>query len=79
MKSVEFVDVDARPVNGLALIDGQGRVWRTFSRPWWDIASWLWWWLTPGDKCWVQVRRADESKVRVRAAMLATNHVRVGK
>lgn len=76
--TIEFVGDDGQTVNGIALIDRDGRVWRTFARPWWDIASWLWWWLSPGEKKWVVVRRVDRTKVRVRAVRLARKHVRVG-
>lgn len=74
---IEIVDVVAFEVDGLALLDSHGAVWRTFARPWWDISSWLWWWLTPGRKQWVQLRR-PEGKVRIRAVRLSSRHVRIG-
>ena len=78
-RTIEFVGDDGQPVNGIALIEANGQVWRTFARPWWDLASWFWWWLTPGKRKWVQVRRVDDSKVRVRAVLLARKHIRVGR
>ena len=76
--TIEFVGDDGQSMDGVALIDTEDRVWRTFARPWWDIASWFWWWLAPGRKVWVVLRRADASKVRVRAVLLARRHVRIG-
>jgi hypothetical protein len=76
---IEFVSSNAKSTNALALIDAQGAVWYTFARPWWDIASWLWWVLTPGRKQWVIVRKDDNRKIRVRAVRLTGTHVRIGK
>jgi hypothetical protein len=77
--SIEIVDTQTYgAVDALALIDGQGRVWRTFVRPWWDIASWLWWWLFPGDKKLVQVRQEGGKRTRIRAVKIADKHVRIG-
>jgi hypothetical protein len=76
---IEVVDTQAYNVDALALIDIEGGVWRTFARPWWHLASWLWWFLFPGDKKMVQVRQEGGKKVRIRAVRVATKHVRVGK
>lgn len=77
--TIEFIGDDGQAVDGIALIEINGQVWRTFARPWWDLSSLLWWWLMPGQKKWVQLRRADKSKVRVRAILLARKHVRLGE
>jgi hypothetical protein len=77
MNQVEFVDMDGMPVHGLALLGAGGDIWVTFYRPWWDVASWLWYWLSPGKKAWTQVRKADNGKVCVRAVRVAKKHIRV--
>lgn len=76
--AIELIETQAIHVDGFALVDAKGAVWRTFARPWWDIASWLWWWLSPGEKKWVQVRKDDGQKVRIRAVKLSGRHIRVG-
>jgi hypothetical protein len=76
---IEFVQSEALGQNALALIDAEGAVWYTFARPWWDIASWLWWFLTPGEKKWVFVRKVGNTKVRIQAVKLTKTHVKVHK
>lgn len=76
---IEFVQSESLGENALALIDKEGAVWYTFSRPWWDLASWLWWFLTPGRKKWVVARKVGNVKVRIRAVKLTKKHVRVHK
>lgn len=76
--SVEIVGTHAHHANGLVFIAPDRSVWRTFRRPWWDIASWAWWWLSPGPKKWLVVRR-DDVKVRVRAVRLAPDHIMIGQ
>src|SRR4051812_18989182 len=77
-EQIEIVESQAFAVDGLAIMDKTGAVWRTHSRPWWDVASWLWWFLSPGDKKWVQVRQAT-GKVRIRAVCVAKTTVQMGK
>lgn len=79
MTTIEIVDSESRSQNGLALIEVSGAVWYTFSRPWWDISSWFWWWLTPGQKKWVFVRKASGQRVRIRAVKLTDKHIRLGR
>lgn len=76
--SIEIVEAQAHHVHRIAAIDASGAVWPTFSRPWWDIASWAWWLLMPGPKKWIQIRQASGRKVRVRAVRLAKSHIRIG-
>lgn len=76
--SVEIVDSRSFGVDGLALIERSGSVWRTFSRPWWDLSSWLWWWLMPGVKKFVLLRKSNGRKVRVRAVRVSKRHVYIG-
>lgn len=76
---IEIVARASHDVDGLALIDARDQVWRTFARPWWDVASWLWFWLAPGARRWVLVRDASGKRVRVRAFRVAKRHVRIGR
>lgn len=73
---IEIVHTDAWHVHGLVLIK-DGAAWWTFARPWWDLASWLWWALTPGRKQWVMIRSQGKC-VRVRSVRLAPSTLRVG-
>lgn len=74
---VEVVEIDATDTTGLALLDKSGQVWLTFARPWWDISSWLWWWLTPGRSAFVLLRKST-GRVRVRAKQVAKRQVQIG-
>lgn len=78
MNRVEIIESRAYEVHGTVLIEPNDSVWYTFCRPWWDIASWLWWWLMPGQKKWVVVRRETGKRVRVPAVRIAKTHVRIG-
>jgi hypothetical protein len=75
--SVDIVEVRSAKAHRLTLIDKEGRVWLTFSRPWWDIASWFWWFLSPGAKRWIILRR-EGKKTRVRAMKMSDASYRIG-
>jgi hypothetical protein len=75
--NVEIIEIDGSDHTGTALHDASGQVWLTFARPWWDVASWLWWWLVPGPRRWVVLRKASGGKVRIRACRIATKLVRI--
>jgi hypothetical protein len=74
---VEIVEIDANDTNGVAMLDASGQVWLTFARPWWDISSWLWWWLTPGRSAFALLRKPT-GRVRVRVKRVATTQIRIG-
>jgi len=76
--NIEIVDQRGYHLHGLVLIDAEDNVWWTFCRPWWDLAAVFWWWLQAGEKKWVQLRRKNGKKVRVRAVCLAKGYVRIG-
>jgi hypothetical protein len=73
----EIVHTEGKQTDGLVFLDPKGGVWLTFLRPWWDLASWLWWVLSPGPKRWLVVTH-DKKKVRVRAVQVAPSHIRMG-
>lgn len=77
MSDIKILQTQQHHVDGIALVDAEGAVWRTFSRPWWDIASWLWWALMPGQRALVQLRCAT-GLVRVRAVRISGTCVRIG-
>jgi hypothetical protein len=76
---VIIVELDASDCTGIAMTDSDGRIWVTFSRPWWDIASWLWFWLMPGETKWVMLKKRSGTFVRIRAKQIASQLVRVGR
>lgn len=54
--------------HGIMFIDKEGFLWLTFSRPWWDLSEWLWYWLCSGTKALVALKRessTDEEIVRM--------------
>lgn len=75
---VELIETEAFDKDGLALIDKNGSVWRTHARPWWDLASHIWWWLMPGEKKWVLLRSKTGERVRIFAKKVAEKHVKIG-
>jgi hypothetical protein len=77
MGQLELVEMNAYPVHGMAVLFGQ-EVWLTFSRPWWDFASWFWYWLAPGKRKWLLVRK-DGQRVRVRAVRVSKRIITVGE
>ena len=76
--TVEIIHTDAMRVHGLAIMTGD-EVWLTFGHPWWNLQAWLWYWLTPGKKAWVQVNTRKNGRIRVRAVRLAKSHIRAGE
>ncbi len=62
--------------SSIALVDISGAVWITFSAPWWDISSWIWYLLCPGEKRIVMLRKGS-GNVRVRAVMIADRHIEI--
>lgn len=76
--SVEIVERRALREHRTVLLDQHEHVWLTFARPWWDLASWFWFWLSPGTKKWMVVRCASGKKVRIRAIRISRKVVRMG-
>lgn len=77
MPEMKVIKVDARDQHGTALIASDESVWVTVAPPWWDAASWLWWWLCPYDrKAWV-ILRTDSGHFRSRAIRVAHRHARI--
>jgi len=57
------------------LIRGDGTVWLLIALNWWDIATVLWWFLTPSDKrSKVRIRLEGDMSVRCHAIRVARKH-----
>lgn len=76
---IEIVERQSHEMDGLGLLDISGAVWLTFSRPWWDLSAWFWWWLTNGPKKWIFLRSPGGNRIRIQAVCLSTRHVRLGR
>jgi hypothetical protein len=75
----QIVYVQAFPQHGLAVVFPDDSVWVTVAVRWWDLATQLWWWLSPADKKgWLILTTADGNKVRSRAIRIATRHLHIG-
>jgi hypothetical protein len=70
------IDLSSLPVT--AMIAGDDSVWVAMRPRWWDLATWLWWWLTPSErKARVQLLRDDGVSVRCYAVCLSKRHIRI--
>ena len=76
--SVDIVEARAFAVNGTVLVDKEGQVWLTFAARWSDVGAWVRWWLTPGTKKWVLIKK-NERKYRIRAVRLSKAVVYLGR
>lgn len=78
MSKVEVVEMRAYEMHGMVIIRHDDSSWYTFCRPWWDLSSWLWWWLMPGEKGQVVLTHSSGKKVRMPAVRLSKSHLRLG-
>lgn len=70
------------PAYGTALIADDDSVWIAVRARWWDLATWIWWWLSPFDRKAIVVLRVGDgiggiTKVRARAVRVSKRYVRV--
>lgn len=80
MSTMSVVELDARTAHETALVAKDGTVWVAVSPAWWDIATWLWWWLCPmSKKAWVTIRTNDDRRLRSRAVRVAKSYVLLGQ
>jgi hypothetical protein len=76
--SVKEIELDIEAVSDLALIASDDSVWLVVMMRWWDIATWLWWFLHPADKrARLKLTMKDERIVSVKAVRVATRHARL--
>lgn len=76
MTTLDVVELDARTSHETALIRKDGTVWVAVAPQWWDLATWLWWWLCPlSKKAWVTIKTGDGRFIRSRAVRVAKAYV----
>jgi hypothetical protein len=79
MTTMSVVELDARTAHETALVAKDGTVWIAIAPAWWDLATWLWWWLCPlSKKAWVTVTTGDRRRLRSRAVRVAKGYVIIG-
>lgn len=78
MSEATIIKVDASEQVGTALIASDGAIWLPVAPRLWDLATWLWWWLAPRERC-ARVRLIDNhgNVIHTRAVRLAKRHVYV--
>lgn len=78
MAALKQIEVDVEEARDLALIGSDDSVWVAVTHRWWDLATILWWWLLPSDRrAVIKLTVAGGRSVRIRAARMASRHVRV--
>lgn len=76
MIDMTVVELDAKTSHETALVRKDGTVWIAIAPAWWDLATWLWWWLCPlSKKAWVTIKTNDNRRIRSRAVRVAKNYV----
>jgi hypothetical protein len=78
MAGVKSVELKLEGLVDLALVGGDDSVWLVVPLRWWDLATWVWWFMCPADrKAKVALTLMDGKKVNVKAVRVAVKHVRV--
>lgn len=76
--SVNLVPIGDRRAHEVAFIAADDSVWVGVSLEWWDIASWIWWWLAPGDrKAWIIAKDSAGRSIRVRGVRMSRRYVHI--
>ncbi len=81
MSVVKRISLEREDLGQIAFVDRKDHVWISV-RPirWWDLASLIWWWLTPSDKkSSLTLTLEDGSSVKVHAVRVASKFFRIGK
>ncbi len=79
MPDLSVIELDARSAHETALVAKDGTVWVAISPAWWDLATWLWWWLCPLHKrSFVTITTNDRRRIRSRAVRVAKSYVLMG-
>lgn len=77
-EKVKSIELEIEAVTDLAFIASDDSVWLAVSARWWDLATWIWWWLHPADKrARFTLTLKDERRISVKAIRIATRHARV--
>ena len=78
MAALKQIEMHLDGATDLALISADNAVWLVVPLRWWDLATLLWWFLTPIDKkAKAKLTLGDGMKVQVRLVRVATKHARV--
>lgn len=79
MAGLKSISLDIQGARDLALINSSNdSVWLIVSLRWYDLASWLWYFLTPADRrAKVKLTLKDEGTVSCFAIRVASRHARV--
>ena len=79
MMDFTVIELDARTAHETAIIRKDGSVYIAISPAWWDLATWVWWWLCPlSKKTWITLTTNDERRIRSRAVRVAKSYVLLG-
>lgn len=74
----KIIQASAVGAHSTALVAADDSVWVSLSPRWWDLASWLWWWLCPSDRrAWVILTNGQGVRIRTRAIRVARRYVRI--
>lgn len=81
MENVRRIEVTTQDLtHPCFLIREDGSVWAVLLVRWWDIATWLWWWLCPSDKkSVICMRLSDGLSLRCPARRIATKYFQTGR
>ena len=60
------------------VINADDEVWITFSAPWHDLASWIWYFLSAGEKTWITLHKENGSRVLTRAVKMSDSWIKLG-
>lgn len=72
------LDLGSRSAHETALVSSDGAVWIALSPAWYDLASWVWWFFSPGDRrAFVVLHTESGAKVRTRAIRIARKHIKL--
>jgi hypothetical protein len=75
---VKSLEIEAGTVKDLALIDQTDGIWLVYPLRWWDLATWIWWHVTPSDRrATVTLTNRAGVKFKCKAVRVAARHVRV--
>lgn len=80
MKEFSVIELDARTAHETAIIRKDGTVYVAISPAWWDLATWLWWWLCPvSKKTIVTLKTNDNRLIRSKAVRVAKSYLLIGR
>lgn len=80
MAGLKSIAIDVQGAKDLALISADNSVWIVVYLHWWDLATWLWWFLTPYDaRSIIRLSLTNGQTVRTMAVRVASRYIKIGK